>query len=176
MGFSGLGVSYRIWHACAGNREVFSAIATLVAEHQRQDMNETLKGQCLCGNIQFTVKEPFHHFYFCHCSQCQKSTGSAHAANLFGPVDAVTWLAGEEKIRRYELSPSSYFNKSLCVDCGSPVPGKAKSGDFMIIPAGCLEANPEIKPAANIYWGDRSAWYDDGCRAPRFEAAEYTAP
>ncbi len=63
-------------------------------------MSKNIKGKCLCGSIQFTVKEPFHHFYFCHCSQCQKSTGSAHAANLFGPVDAVTCKNIQLSVRR----------------------------------------------------------------------------
>jgi len=130
-------------------------------------MTSILQGSCLCGKVKYEVAEPFLNFYFCHCTRCQKSSGSAHAANLFGGPESVTWLIGKDKIRKYELLQNSCFNKSFCVECGSPVPSRAKIADVMIIPAGSLEGTPSVSPMNNIFWESRPIWYVDGCNAPK---------
>ena len=40
-------------------------------------------------------------FHLCHCSQCRRSTGSAHAANIFTSEDRLEWLSGTEFVKRY---------------------------------------------------------------------------
>ena len=45
--------------------------------------SETVTGSCLCGEVQYQVVGNLGIFQYCHCSRCQKFTGSAHAANLF---------------------------------------------------------------------------------------------
>jgi hypothetical protein len=34
----------------------------------------------------------------------------------------------------------------------------AQSGGAVIIPAGTLDEDPQIKPSQNIYWKDRAPW------------------
>lgn len=127
-----------------------------------------IRGSCLCGLVAFEVSGPFDSFYFCHCSRCRKSSGSAHATNLFGRLDRVTWLSGQEQIKKFELAEARFFNKAFCSNCGSPVPRAARSGNFLIIPAGSLNSDPGMKPQNSILWDDRALWYDKGCRAKKF--------
>jgi hypothetical protein len=84
---------------------------------------------------------------------------------MFGSLDAIVWLSGEEHVRKFQLPGAKYFNKAFCSRCGSTVPYKARSGDFLIIPAGSLDRDPGARPRHNIYWDDRAAWYDQGCGA-----------
>lgn len=123
----------------------------------------TITGSCLCGNVRFEILSEPHKFYLCHCTRCQKITGSAYAANMFSDADSVRWLAGAEFVTSYELSDTSFFNSCFCQVCGSPVPRLAKSGNFMIIPAGCLNEAPAAKPQESIFWYDRASWYLDAC-------------
>jgi hypothetical protein len=36
-----------------------------------------------------------------------------------------------------------------------------KSGKALIVPAGSLDAEPNIQPNDNIFWAERASWYDN---------------
>jgi hypothetical protein len=132
-------------------------------------MSESIDGACLCGRVQYRVTGPFSAFHLCHCSQCRRSTGSAHAANIFAEPDQIEWLAGEELIKRYTPDEPGVISKCFCTHCGSLVPYTSLQSGRLIIPAGSLSESPGINPEDNIYWRDRADWYDAGLAAPRIE-------
>ena len=125
-------------------------------------MNDaTLNGSCLCGKVRFEIKPPFTAFRYCHCSRCQKASGSAHAANAFVPAAQFKWLAGEPLIKRFDLPQSQRFAVWFCTHCGSRVPHQVRGRDDMLIPAGLLDQAPEVmpKPENSIFWSSRARWY-----------------
>lgn len=132
-------------------------------------MTQSIKGACLCGHVQFRVTGPFDEFHLCHCSQCRRSTGSAHAANIFTRPDRIDWLAGEELTRQYIPDEPDVISKCFCTRCGSPLPYVSLQTGRLIIPAGSLSEPPGIEPDDNIYWRDRADWHDAGLRAKRVE-------
>jgi hypothetical protein len=132
-------------------------------------MDNKVKGGCLCGKVRYTVTGPFSAFHICHCSQCRRSTGSAHASNIFTTADRLEWLSGEDQITGFIPDEPDVISKSFCSYCGSLVPYiSAKSGK-LIIPAGSLSEDPGIRPDDNIFWGDRADWYDTVSQTPKFE-------
>ena len=131
-------------------------------------MTTMLRGSCLCGKVQFELSEEPTTFYTCHCRRCRKITGASSAANLFAPSGSIHWVQGEDAVTSFVLSPESFFNAAFCSACGSPVPRRARSGDFMIIPAGSLDDEPPLAPQRTIFWNDRASWFQPACRAPRF--------
>lgn len=76
-------------------------------------MSKLIHGSCYCQKIMFIVKDEFSRFYFCHCDQCRKMMGTAHAANLFTEVDNLTWLKGAELVKLYD-DPHRAFTKAFC--------------------------------------------------------------
>jgi hypothetical protein len=133
-------------------------------------MNEAIEGSCLCGGVRYAVTGPFDRFYYCHCSRCRKASGSAHVSNLFGRPENIRWIAGKELIRRFDLPTAERFSRCFCSECGTPVPHVTRNGQFLLVPAGALEGDPGMRPQANIFWRDRSPWYEEGLAAPRFDA------
>ncbi|WP_210396263.1 GFA family protein [Motiliproteus sediminis] len=133
-------------------------------------MAEALNGQCLCGQVRYRIKPPLHQFHLCHCSRCQRSTGSAHAANLFADPDAIEWLQGETACRRFDLPEARFFSRCFCTHCGSPVPCLARNGKLLTIPAGGLTDPVPCAPQDHIFWEDRCDWYDQAVdeSCPRF--------
>jgi hypothetical protein len=129
---------------------------------------DIITGGCLCGAVKFEVENTFSKFYFCHCLQCRKITGSAHASNLFTHTDAINWTAGEQHKKHYSY-PDRDFKVVFCSECGSGLPFVTKSGKALIVPAGSLDAEPNIQPNDNIFWAERAAWYDDGTKANQCE-------
>lgn len=126
-----------------------------------------LTGSCLCGEVRFEIDDDFKHFQLCHCMQCQKSTGSAHASNLFADPDTITWRAGQESIVRYDVEGRSISN-AFCRRCGSRVPYLSLSSNMLVVPAGLLEGIPSITPQANIFWHERADWYEEALSAPQY--------
>jgi hypothetical protein len=124
--------------------------------------SKILKGSCLCGSIRYCVTQQPSQFYFCHCQQCQKVTGSGFAANLIAPVDSVIWESGEDLLTHFD-HPTRAFSKTFCSQCGSGVPPVNKSKTSLVIPAGSLdEMMGERKPMANLFTGESPAWLSSG--------------
>jgi hypothetical protein len=124
-------------------------------------------GSCLCGAVKYNVKGPFIRFFFCHCSRCRRSTGTAHAANIFTRAGNVSFLSGEEKIKRFDLPEAAQFARAFCTECGSPVPYVSRDGKVHVVPAGSLTGFNERKVDANVHWDSRAVWYEGGLAAPR---------
>lgn len=132
-------------------------------------MENKLSGSCLCGEVSYQFIEDIKVFQYCHCSRCQKFTGSAHAANII--IDPVNfqWLSGEGSIGRFELAEAKHFATSFCKRCGSSLPWLTKSGKAFIIPAGTLDEVPKMKPMHNIYYADKAGWYEDVCELIKYD-------
>ena len=119
----------------------------------------SLSGSCLCGAVRFEVDPPFTAFRYCHCSRCQKASGSAHAANAFLPEAQFRWLSGESLIKQFDLPQAQRFSVWFCTQCGSRVPHRVRGRSDMLIPAGLLDQAPDQRPENSIFWGSRAAWY-----------------
>ncbi|MFN9488450.1 MAG: hypothetical protein ACK59Y_01535 [Betaproteobacteria bacterium] len=39
----------------------------------------------------------------------------------------------------------------------------------MLIPAGVLDASPDLKPEGSIFWGSRPGWFVETCDLPKAE-------
>jgi len=119
---------------------------------------DTLNGSCLCGDVRYEVRKPYLRFAHCYCGRCRKATGSAHATNLYVAPAQFTWLSGERLTRRFDLPSAGSFATTICVSCGGPLPHFTRSGREVVIPAGTLDADPEIKPQMSIFWDSRAPW------------------
>ncbi len=76
------------------------------------------------------------------------------------------WLDGEDYVGRFELEGAEEFATSFCRNCGSSLPWLAKSGTVMVIPAGTLDGDPEMRPNQSIYCGSRAVWYIEPSALP----------
>ena len=101
------------------------------------DVNIT--GSCLCGSVHYRITGEAVRFYHCHCQRCRKATGTGHASNLLvTPLGSLTWLAGEELLRRYKVPEAERFYNCFCSQCGSPMPRAVPALDAVVLPAGTL--------------------------------------
>lgn len=131
-------------------------------------MSHLHTGSCLCGAVKFELEGEFKKFFLCHCSRCQKTSGSAHCANLFAPGAKLTWLSGEDKLSFYQLE-NTHFSRTFCSACGSNVPTDAKARDVVVVPAGCLDSEVDITPQAHIFMGSKGNWDEHLSEVPAFE-------
>jgi len=128
-----------------------------------------VSGSCFCKKVNYEITGNMGVFQYCHCSRCQKVSGSAHASNVFVTPGDFNWLSGEDSVGRYDPPETKYFATSFCKNCGSSLPWLSKSGQVVIVPAGSLDDDPGIRPSKNIFCGSRSAWYTAASSLPEHE-------
>jgi len=126
-------------------------------------------GGCLCGEVSYEVSGSLGVFQYCHCSRCRKFTGSAFAANIIVTPDQFEWTKGEELLGRYEIEDAKHFATSFCKSCGSSLPWQSKSKKAMIIPAGTLNSDPEIRPFQNIFYESKADWFTDPSELVKYD-------
>lgn len=114
-------------------------------------------GSCQCKIVQYEVSGSFDSFFLCHCTYCQKDTGSAHAANLFSSTATLSWIAGEDKVKTF-IIPLTRHKKSFCSECGAAVPQSNAEGKALVVPAGGLDSQVTMKPNARIFCASKAAW------------------
>jgi hypothetical protein len=131
--------------------------------------HDVISGSCLCGQVSFKFWLPYLFFQCCHCSRCQKNSGSAHAANLLLKIEQFEWLTGQDLVKRYELPSAEYYCTSFCSNCGSAMPWHSRNGRYILVPAGALDVDPGVKPERHIYWGSRAPWYVAPGELPVFD-------
>jgi hypothetical protein len=129
---------------------------------------KSYSGSCLCKKVVFAIDAEFGGFFLCHCSRCRKVTGTAHGANLFAQTFELKWISGVESVKTYRL-PESRFTKSFCEACGSGLPFVGVSGR-LVVPAGSLDSDVDVKPSAHIFVGSKANWDQDLDLVERIDA------
>jgi hypothetical protein len=130
-----------------------------------------LTGSCGCGAIRFTISAPLAGAAYCHCSRCQKRTGTATQASAAVVPGSLTVTQGAEHLS--EWVPDGGFAKAFCSRCGSHLfardPGRE---EISIVRVAAIDGDPGVRPAARQYVAYAAGWEpipDDGL--PRFDEA-----
>ncbi len=118
------------------------------------------KGECICGKVTYEVAGKIEKLYQCHCTMCQKQTGTSSQTGLFVETADFKWLSGETNITNY--SKDSGYSYSFCSSCGSTVPNMFRSGDKYWVPAGALPNLTDARVENHIFVADKADWDDIG--------------
>jgi hypothetical protein len=104
-----------------------------------------LKGSCLCGEVRFEVTEPPVTASYCHCTRCQKRTGTAASIQVRIVPGSLNILSGEELLRAYE--PDDGAPKVFCSGCGSALWSCLKeTGQPMGVRMSAFDDDPGVRP------------------------------
>ena len=67
------------------------------------------------------------------------------------------------------IPQAKHFATCFCKRCGSSLPWESQTGSAVIIPAGTLDEDPEIRPAQNIHWASRAEWREPVESLPQYD-------
>ncbi len=128
-------------------------------------------GSCLCGTVRWQVDGSLDSMSHCHCSMCRKAHGAPFGTYTEAPSESFTWLSGMDAITSFESSPG--IIRAFCGTCGSVVP-EPFGKDRMVIPAGCLDGDPGVRPSSHIFAASKAPWHVIGDDLPQSDG--YTNP
>ncbi len=127
-----------------------------------------LTGGCLCGGVRFEVTEPLVSSGYCHCTRCQRRTGTGASASGRIVPGSLRIQSGDELIRSY--APEDGFLMVFCSGCGSALWSQSPDDPEVIsVRLGAFDGDPGIRPAYRTFTAFAAAWEaipDDGL--PRF--------
>jgi hypothetical protein len=132
-----------------------------------------ITGGCLCGSIRYQSNTEPQMIVACHCSTCQKNTGSAFSLNLAMPEDQVTIQGDTLGIYEERSSPDSKpFYRSFCTRCGSPISGRGEAYPGVVfLKAGTLDDPSWVKPNAHMWCDEKQPWFSIEEGVPQFAQA-----
>ena len=128
-----------------------------------------LTGACGCGAIRFEVTAPFVSASYCHCTRCQRRSGTAASASARVEPGTVRIVAGEDEVRVW--APEGGYEKLFCGLCGSALftrrPGTIEPIGVRL---GAVDGDPGIRPQWHQFVAYAAPWEplpDDGL--PRYD-------
>src|ERR1017187_10943067 len=81
-------------------------------------MPAQLTGGCLCGAIRYLVDQPISELRACHCTHCQKASGTGASINAVLPASSLTITKGKPKLFEDTAQSGRILNRFFCADCG----------------------------------------------------------
>jgi hypothetical protein len=121
--------------------------------------NFPLKGGCACGAVRYEIAAPPLAIYACHCTDCQRRTGTAFALNMPVRTSSLRIVAGAPKGWRSASSNGATATSWFCGDCGGRIYGERDGRpDIMVIRAGTLDDTSWVRPAAHFFVRSAQPW------------------
>ena len=114
-----------------------------------------IRGSCLCNSVRWEIHGPLGHMSHCHCSICRKAHGAPFATYLSTASENYRLVADAETVREHQCSPR--LTRTFCATCGPVVPMMV--GSRAVIPAGCLDDDPGIRPEMHIFTASKAPWH-----------------
>jgi hypothetical protein len=117
-----------------------------------------LTGGCLCGGVRFELTEPPRAAGYCHCSRCQRRTGTAASAQA--RIDGRTFrlLRGEELVKAWR-HPDGGFEKCFCRECGAHLFSRNPDDPAqMSVRMGAFDGDPGVRPSWRTYVAYAAIW------------------
>ena len=122
---------------------------------------QTRNGSCQCGQIRYEVSGEPIVLYRCHCTECQRQSGSAFGMSM--------WIkAGEFKITSGSLEKTTRtadnggkIEAYFCRFCGVRIYTNplGMDAEHIVLKPGTLDSTDELTPSADIWLKSSQDWF-----------------
>lgn len=123
-----------------------------------------LTGGCLCGGVRWEISEPLVSASYCHCTRCQRRTGTAASAQARVAPGSLRLVQGEELVR--EWVPPDGWPKAYCSSCGGALWSRSPTEEGLFsVRLGTFDTDPGIRPQWRQFVAYAAPWEpipDDG--------------
>ncbi len=123
----------------------------------------------MCGAVAFSISEPLVGARYCHCTRCQRRTGSAFAVSGLPRPGSFSVTRGAGSVREYRPEGGGWV-KAFCGSCGSQLyTNDSEDSSVVAVRYGALDSDPGVRPSSHQFVAYAAPWEplpDDGL--PRF--------
>ncbi|MDA0955313.1 MAG: GFA family protein [Proteobacteria bacterium] len=128
------------------------------------------KGGCLCGQFSYSFpREAVVSAHHCHCTDCQKMTGSGKATIIMVPTQTLE-TAGELKTFTVTGTDGGRVTRAFCPTCGSQILSYLEGRDALkFVKAGTLEQSDWVTISSSFWATTARSWDPVKADAQAFE-------
>jgi hypothetical protein len=118
-------------------------------------------GGCQCGALRYELGELPRLTYVCHCTDCQRATGSAFSVAFMASDDAFRLTKGQPRLVSRIADSGKTATRWLCPACGSWVCSaswSAPSGALRVVQGGSLDDTSWLRPTTHFWTRSKQPW------------------
>ena len=129
-----------------------------------------IDGRCHCGEISFEAEVDPGAVTICHCTDCQKLTGSAFRANVSAPAAQFVLRTGTPKSYVKTAESGNKRRHAFCGTCGTPIYACAVDNPpSYSLRVGTITQRAAFSPLRQIWRRSALAWVDALAAVPATE-------
>ena len=125
-------------------------------------MKLPLTGGCHCGALRYEISEAPILTYTCHCTDCQRITGTAFSLAVIVPESSFRLTKGEPRPVERIADSGGVNVRLLCRDCGGWISGLGRPNEAGIVVrrvrAGTLDDRSWLRPTAHFFTRSKQPW------------------
>jgi hypothetical protein len=120
-----------------------------------------LAGGCQCGAVRYLISEPPLAVYVCHCTECQRQSGSAFGMSMPLRRTALALTGGELTCWSRITDSGQRVDCYFCAACGTRlfhVP--AGNPKIANLKPGTLDDTRWVRPAGHMWTRSKQCWIE----------------
>ncbi len=121
-------------------------------------------GGCQCGGLRYEISAAPLTVYNCHCTNCQKISGSAFATVLMMAREGFAFTSGEPAVTEWSATTGKTRFGWFCSSCGTRIAHGTHAGPdemagkVLSVRAGTLDDTSWVKPVADGWVRSAQKW------------------
>ena len=120
-----------------------------------------IDGRCHCGAITFEAEVDPTAVTICHCTDCQRLTGSAFRANIVAPAAQFVLRSGTPRSYIKTAESGNKRRHAFCDNCGTPVYACAvEAPQSYSLRVGTITQRAAFSPRRQIWRRSALPWVD----------------
>ena len=128
-----------------------------------------IDGRCHCGNISFEAEVDPAAVAICHCTDCQRLSGSAFRANVAVAASHFV-MRGEPKSYIKTAESGTKRRHAFCGECGTPIYACAiENPQNYSLRIGTITQRAAFTPHRQIWQRSALPWVNDLATVPAVE-------
>lgn len=133
-------------------------------------MSAPLTGRCTCGAITYEMTAPPLFTHCCHCSWCQRESGSAFALNAIVEATGLTVTQGTPEAVTIPTASGRGQTVHRCPACKVALYSTYGSPIVRFVRVGTLDDPAQVPPDVHIYTTTKLPWVVLPAEARVFDA------
>ena len=119
-----------------------------------------IDGSCHCGAIRYEAEVDPGDVGICHCTDCQKLTGSAFRVTVAAEEADFRLTAGQPKLYVKTAESGAQRVQAFCADCGSPIYATSVGDGPKTygLRVGTIHQRQELAPAQQVWRRSALPW------------------
>ncbi len=119
-----------------------------------------MEGGCLCGDVRYLCTTEPVVVALCHCTHCQRQSGSAFSVNVGVPKGSLQLVSGSTQVYPDIGHSGQPVYRHFCGRCGSPIFSDVVSRPGLDwLKAGTLDDSTGIHPTLSLWCDSAQDWF-----------------